>query len=62
MQSLRFDYFDAPSCPTCGSRMMTARRQLHPRLGSEFELVTYECVGCGNKQVREVGPGGDKSG
>ena len=60
MRSARFNYFDAPSCPTCGCRMVTARRELHPSLGAEFELVTYECPSCGNKQVRDVGPPQDK--
>jgi predicted RNA-binding Zn-ribbon protein involved in translation (DUF1610 family) len=55
MQSARFNYFDGPSCPTCGNRMVTARRELHPSRGLQFELVTYECPRCGVKQMRDIG-------
>jgi hypothetical protein len=61
MQPARFNYFDAPSCPSCGSRMMTARRELHPDRSFQFELVTYECPRCGIRQTRDVGPPQEQS-
>jgi predicted RNA-binding Zn-ribbon protein involved in translation (DUF1610 family) len=61
LQLARFDYFDGPLCQACGGRMLTARRELHPNRGSNFELVTYECPKCGNTQIRDIGPQEQKS-
>jgi hypothetical protein len=43
-----------PACGNCGAKTRLARREPHPDLGPEFELVTFECGACGRVQAAAV--------
>lgn len=43
-----------PACDKCGAKTRLARREPHPRLGPDFELVSFECSACGHIQIEAV--------
>jgi hypothetical protein len=54
MKPARSMYLERPPCEKCTTPTNLFRRSLHPSLGANFELVSYQCPACEHIQSTVV--------